>query len=347
MRIQLRMVLLLVVACSALPHLLVGQDTIRVTVEGTVLNGVTGKPIRGAEINLSDLGLRVLSDTGGSFLLADLVLGTYHLSIRADGFQSVDGEFRVERAGAFTVRLRPLGGGGEPEYGQIRGTVRDRESGKALEGALTTLSPSSQSTLTDADGRFSFQEVPPGDLLLKIEYLGYGTVTDSNAVPSGHLVTVDVGLAVTPIELDPIQVEVEPLLISLALGGFYDRREGISGTFITQHQIASKHPTYTSDIFNNLPGVRIIGSIGLDRAVILRSGARLSLSGLPELCGPTVYLDGMLMERGGPGSRSAFLDRIIRPDQIAGIEVYTNPATVPLQYKEVGSDCGVIVFWSR
>jgi len=345
-RIQLRMVLSSVVICSAIPLALAGQDTTRVTIEGTVLNVVTGQPVSGAEVSLGEISLRVVSDAGGSFCLPDLVLGTYHLSIRAEGFESIDGDFRVERAGAFTLRLRPLGGGGEAEYGQVRGIVQDRETGEALEGAQVTLPSLSQTTFTGEDGRFSFREVPSGILLLKTEYLGYGTRTDSIMVPPGHLVTVGVELAVAPIELDPIRVEVEPLLLSLALEGFYERRAGTSGIFMTRDQIVAKHPTFTSDIFNNLPGVRTIGSIGLDRAVILRSGARLTLHA-PGLCGPTVYLDGMVIERGGPGSPSAFVDRIIRPDQIAGIEVYTSPATVPLQYKGVGSDCGVIVFWSR
>jgi len=92
----------------------------------------------------------------------------------------------------------------------------------------------------------------------------------------------------------------------------------------------------------------VVGGSGFDRAVVLRSGFRLTTSSVGDTpCGPTVYLDGMLMERGGQGSESAFVDRIVRPSEIAGIEVYTSGATTPLQYKGMGSECGVIVIWTR
>ncbi len=42
----------------------------------------------------------------------------------------------------------------------------------------------------------------------------------------------------------------------------------------------------------------------------------------------------------------AFLDNLVRPVVIAGIEVYNSPASMPLQYN-FGGECGVIVIWTR
>ena len=46
------------------------------------------------------------------------------------------------------------------------------------------------------------------------------------------------------------------------------------------------------------------------------------------------------------GSGPAFIDNLIQPEQIAGIEIYASAAQVPLQYN-LFSACGVIVLWTR
>lgn len=339
--------LVLVVWSLALPAALAAQDTTRVVIEGKLLSNATGQPVSGARIALEELELLAFSDSAGLFVLSGLPLGRYTLSIRADGFRTAEGDFNVMRSGAFTVRLDPLDSHSNRVYGQLRGIVRDRGSERGLESAQVSLSSLSRTALTDTRGRFSFREVPPGSVEMTVQNLGYETRTDTVVVAPGQLVTIEVALSVAPIELEPIRVEVEALLLPLDLVGFYERREAGIGIYLTREQIVSRRPNYTTDLFESLPGVRVMRGSGLDRAVVLRSGARLTLSGPPTLCGPTVYLDGAVVERGGIGSLSAYIDRIIRPEQIAGIEIYTSPATVPLQYKEVGVDCGVIVLWSR
>jgi len=159
------------------------------------------------------------------------------------------------------------------------------------------------------------------------------------------VVTVEAALSIAPIELDPITVVGEPRLLSLDLSGFYDRRNATAGVFLTREEILERRPLLTTDLFKTLPGARVLE--GLEPAVYLRAGLRPGFGGTDGLCGPTVYLDGILYERGGRGSKSSLLNRIAQPDQIAGLEVFSNSATTPLQYKEQGSDCGVILIWTR
>lgn len=58
-------------------------------------------------------------------------------------------------------------------------------------------------------------------------------------------------------------------------------------------------------------------------------------------CVPAVYLDGMRMA-GGAGS----IDLWTRPEDLEGIEVY-HGATVPVDLSGPGTDCGVVLLWTR
>jgi hypothetical protein len=56
-----------------------------------------------------------------------------------------------------------------------------------------------------------------------------------------------------------------------------------------------------------------------------------------------VYIDGVQL----PAEPN--IDNIVMPKELAGIEIYSGPATIPLQYKSTsaGGFCGVILLWTR
>ena len=56
---------------------------------------------------------------------------------------------------------------------------------------------------------------------------------------------------------------------------------------------------------------------------------------------PMVWLDGARV----PGAE---LDEVIRPDDIAGMEVYASTAGVPAQFLDrTNRGCGTILLWTR
>ena len=61
-----------------------------------------------------------------------------------------------------------------------------------------------------------------------------------------------------------------------------------------------------------------------------------------DLCVASVYLDGMYL----PALTVRDLDNYVRPEGIAGIEVYSD-ATVPAAYQRALSGCGVIIIWTK
>jgi hypothetical protein len=55
-----------------------------------------------------------------------------------------------------------------------------------------------------------------------------------------------------------------------------------------------------------------------------------------------VFLDGVRRPPSGAG-----IDDVALPKDLAGIEIYSGAATIPLQYKTSGATCGVILLWTR
>ena len=58
-------------------------------------------------------------------------------------------------------------------------------------------------------------------------------------------------------------------------------------------------------------------------------------------CPMQVYVDGVAMPT--PFN----LDELPSPKNLAGIEIYSGPATTPSQYGGVDRRCGVIVVWTK
>lgn len=321
------------------------QDTTRVTIQGTVIDSRSGLRIPYAEVSLAEVGVTLLTDSAGTFVLRDLALGTYRLALRKDGYAKVEGPLQIMRAGGMVIRLDPLVATGDPESSRIEGVIRDLNSGEPLKGALVSIQGVRANQLTDAGGHFLLTDIPAGSRRLEVSLLGYATRTDSVDVPPGSLLTLDVGLTVEPIRLPPITVSVEARNLDLELVGFYERRARERGIFFTQEAIEERNPRGLTDVFEGLPGVRVLTLQGIRRAVVLAGTRALSLIHADSACYPAVWLDGMAVHHGATED-PVFLENLASPGDVAGIEIYSSAARIPVQYNLAGA-CGVIVIWTR
>jgi len=245
------------------------------------------------------------------------------------------------------IRLDPLTASVDPESSRIQGIVKDLESGERLEGALVSIEEVRLNQLSGTYGRFELTDVPPGTRQLVVSLLGYATRTDSITVPPASILTLDVGLTVEPIELPPILVSVERRSLDLEISGFYKRRDLEPGVFMTQEAIEERNPVTTVDLFEGIPGVRVIRR-GIQRAVSLTGSRAMSLTvddPYADRCYPAVWINGMLMQQASY-YQPAFLDDLVNPYDIAGLEIYQSSARIPIQYNVQGA-CGVIVIWTR
>jgi|GEM_PF-143572 len=100
------------------------------------------------------------------------------------------------------------------EGGRITGRVVARDTGAPLPGASIELTgpglTEKRGGLTDTEGRYTIQNVPPGVYTVKVTFIGYLSVTPPNvAVASGASVVVHVQMEVSPLEMQPIIVTAQ------------------------------------------------------------------------------------------------------------------------------------------
>ena len=119
--------------------------------------------------------------------------------------------------------------------------------------------------------------------------------------------------------------------------GFAERQRSGVGSYLTADDIAHRSSVVTSDLFRMIPGVRVdVDTGGFEKQLLVR-GRKLA-----EWCKAAIYLDGHHLD----GLSASDIDDTLRPNEIAGIEVYAG-ASVPPQFQQAFSGCGSIVIWRK
>ncbi len=217
----------------------------------------------------------------------------------------------------------------------VVGWVNDAASDIAMQAIPVRLVPvqveaeetgPTRETVTDAEGRFRFQELRPGRYRLEVGAFGYSSVIQEMTIRGASPFEIRVGLV-------PQALELEPLVVTsmrsprLAASGFYDRRNRGTGDFLDRNQIEERFPSRTTDLFSLFAGVQVRPTqAGTQGLVTLRGG-----------CRPDVIIDGLNL---GP---NVGVDDVLNPNDIEGLELYRGAAT-PIQYSR--STCGALVFWT-
>jgi hypothetical protein len=90
--------------------------------------------------------------------------------------------------------------------GQLQGTVVDYGTGEPVAGATVRLVGTDVRVVTDQEGRFLLDSIPPGQQLVESAYLGYATRMDSVTVFSNEAVQVELKLTTEPIVIEGMVV---------------------------------------------------------------------------------------------------------------------------------------------
>jgi hypothetical protein len=214
--------------------------------------------------------------------------------------------------------------------GVIDGVVTDTNL-VALGGATVSILGSDVKVSTSDNGRFRITGLPTGNYILAVHRLGY--------VP----VAVGMGLTATDtlrpsFELRRVATALDTMIVTAKsapqrLDEFEQRRAHREGHFITAADIEKRGSVYVADIIRNVPSVRIDEKrAGVQIAYNMRSMGR---------CPFQLFLDGI------PMPPETDLATLPPPRDLAGIEIYSGPATIPLQYKFGTPFCGVILLWTK
>jgi hypothetical protein len=202
------------------------------------------------------------------------------------------------------------------------------------------------SAISGDDGRFSVTAVP-GEYMVTVQRLGYGPLTDGPVrLRANGFAEVTLGLQPQAIGLDTVGVSVNQQDPALLRSGFYQRKKDTHGIFLDRAYIEKRATQRMADILGGLQGVRVIDSNGYTD-VQLRSAMTNVIRGAPQMCLPLIYVDGLLMADGMVPGNSRMNLELIRPNDVAGIEVYSGQSSAPMQFSRGGGQCGVVVFWTR
>jgi hypothetical protein len=215
----------------------------------------------------------------------------------------------------------------------VTGVVTDRRIGVPVTSAAVVLARmhgddgvvgAAHEVVSGSSGRFSFPGLVPGRYLLSVRALGYSTLAEEIEVT---------GVSLLEIAMVPEAVALEPVIVVtrrsryLENVGFFQRREaGRTRTTFTRGEVLAISGNLLSDVLRTVPGVTLRRTRTGTSAVLFRGG-----------CQPDLVLDGVNLGRG------AFIDDVIRPRDVEGLEVHRG-GTRLLPFSN--SACGTLVVWS-
>ena len=240
----------------------------------------------------------------------------------------------------------PAGAGAQT----LRGTVLDRSTRGPVAGAAVLLlradSQQVASSISDDAGRFALSAAA-GEYLVAVQRIGYAPFVDGPLrLRAGGFAEVNLSLVPQAVPVDSVAVSVPQQDPALLRAGFYQRRKDGGGIFIDRDFIERRQSSAVADILSGLQGVRVLNTNG-STDVQLRSSMTTTFRGMPQMCLPLIFVDGLLLADGKVAGAGRMNLEQIRPHDLAGIEVYNGEASVPLQFARGGGQCGVVVFWTR
>ena len=213
----------------------------------------------------------------------------------------------------------------------IDGVVTDTSLAPIF-GATVSILGSQIHVVTAENGRFRIVAVPSGQYILVVHRLGYVPV-------SAVLQLADGDTARPSLMLRPIARALDTMVVSeraytMRMSEFEERRKAGFGHFLTQVDIERRHAVFVKDLLRPVLSVRVVGGRGVrrfeDYAYSVRSG-----------CAFTVFVDDVQLPK------PTDLNQLPPPRDLAGIEIYSGPATIPVQYNSQGAWCGVILVWTK
>jgi Carboxypeptidase regulatory-like domain len=229
-------------------------------IAGYVTDSLTGVPMPRAVVTAQPMSrlpglqpVEVRTDDAGYFRMC---------SVRADVDLKLQAHFGQSSGRSLDVYLPPGSATLQDlvllmsAEGTLAGYVRDYITGDPVSGAVVGVLGTRSSTLTDANGRFVLDDLPPGRHLVTTDHLAFEERTDSVTIFSQETVDIEVRMATEALEVEGLVVTARTRFGRTSLAADSKRAD-----FITREEIELILPrvTGTADLLRamNTPGLRI------------------------------------------------------------------------------------------
>ncbi len=223
----------------------------------------------------------------------------------------------------------------------IKISVIDSNSKLPLEKCIVFITDieknSMRMLLTDNDGSVTYPVRGERFIKIKAKRLGYETIENGPFKLSLYdTLKVKFMLTSVPVVLEDVIV-VDTKSETLERNGFYKRKEIGIGHFMEKVDLEKRNLADVSGAIAHLPGVSVIDGKIRTR---IHSGLNSSYMVL-------VYIDGIRVWVEGFANTTQSLNDYINPDDIEGIEFYSRLSEVPIEYRNYGSNAGVLLIWTK
>jgi hypothetical protein len=223
-----------------------------------------------------------------------------------------------------------------PMRGVIDGFVSDTNL-VPLAGAEISVLRTPTKILTNAGGRFRFIDVAPGPYLLIVKRLGYRPTSAVIDVPSGDTVRLSYTLERAAQGLAAVQITEKKQ--SLRMLEFEQRKKLAQGEFFTAEDFEKRVALTLPDVLRFSKTM----SLTPDNT---NNGNLVALSnreggGIGGYCPMQFLLDGIPLPAGFP------MSILPAPRDVAGVEIYSGPSSVPLQFGGADRRCGMVLVWTK
>lgn len=224
----------------------------------------------------------------------------------------------------------------DPSRRNVTGVVVDTP-GNALPYVNVLIG--SNRLITSDSGRFTIRSASRDAFKVTLLRIGFEPA-DLN-IPAGGDTTLRIAMTPVAVRLSAVQVLGVQMSSKLELRGYYGRMRDVErginrGYFITPEDLERRRPNYITQMFEGYPSIRVTGR-SLDYAQILGTGG----------CRMTVYLDSIrIIGKLNPRAEDP-VNLMVKPNEIAGAEIYPRGVGAPPQYQELNGSCGIVLIWTR
>lgn len=341
---------LVLLTSAMIPAAMHGQECVGAELEGRVKESSSGVPLSGATVLARWAGVETeaITDAAGRFVICAGREQRVTLRAQLGALTSPSVDISTPTAAGeveLLLDLMLLGTDRQTGSSRVIGDVVDADTGGPVAGVLVYLTESSAEAMTDEQGLFTLDRVLPGTHRIELHHIAYGRQQATIHVPPQTTVQVRVPLRAQPIAVEPLQVQVTGLRVRrLEVARFYERREWGEklgrGHYFTAEDIERRNPLRITHMVGDLPGVRVdCGGHGRRCEIRMTRAATCPRA--------NVYVDGIRVIDGDRRGQPWSLDELVLPIEIAGIEVYSGPASLPAEFSGPTGQCGAVVIWTK
>jgi hypothetical protein len=168
-----------------------------------------------------------------------------------------------------------------------------------------------------------------------VRAIGYFPESRTVDLVADRPASLHVRLATLRSVLDTVRVTASRVFSS-DRNGFERRRRSLAhGKFFDQDDVTRLRPGSVVQLLHRVPGISITGD-AFDSALLMRD---MYTGGY---CTPTVYIDGAAIR----DLTAREVDSWVRPDEIAGMEIYSRAGGAPAEFTRLDG-CGAVVVWTK